>query len=346
MSGDGLSLTWAPGRDIVYQRAGKRNFSILASDGSESSFLTNDQFGWIHSPLFSADGRELAAHWVLNQPLNGAVGLFVFPMDGSTPREHRARRISGRLDSGTIRQSVDAAPYRGHPLKLVTHLRTEVTGDNGGQCWLRVDRPQGQPGFFSNTTDELVRTPNWTALEIEGKVDIDGERIMFGCFLKGVGRVWVDDVELSFKNDTGQWIPINVQNAGFEEADGQQRPVGWTAPAPASPGYTFRVTSENPHRGKTSAEISALPLTAGQFIPVGWAADGQRIYAYERGDPSHIVAIPVAGGPVVPFITLPVPAGRTVWESRMSPDGRSIAFTIGESRSDVRIITNFDPSLR
>jgi hypothetical protein len=151
---------------------------------------------------------------------------------------------------------------------------------------------------------------------------------------------------LTFKNDAGRWAAIEIRNPGFEEADGQERPAGWTPPAPTYPGYNFRVTSDAPYQGKASVEISAVPLTAGQFVPVGWSADGRFIYASEQSDYRHVVAIPVEGGPAKPFLTLPVVEGRTINESRMSPDGHRIAFTVGESTSDVRVITNFDPSVR
>ncbi len=344
LSADTLSLllAWAPGRDILYHRPGNRNFYLLEQDGTESPFLTNDHLGWIFHPSYSPDGKEVAASWNLGRGPRG-LGIFVFPLDGSTPREQRARRVSERLSIGSIGQSVDAAPFRGRDVKLVAHVRTQVIGDNAGQCWLRVDQPKAQQGFFDNMANRTIRTPAWSAHEIVGKVDGDADRIAFGCFLRGPGRLWVDDVQLSFKNDAGEWAPIAIKNAGFEDVDGQQRPAGWIAPAL---GYTFRLTSENPYRGKTSVEISAVQVPAGRFFAVGWSPDGKLIYAYEDDDPRHIVAIPAEGGPATPFLTLPVPEGRSIMESRMAPDGRHIAFTVGESKSDVRIITNFDPSVR
>ena len=60
LSRDTLKLAWAPGRDILYQRSGNRNFSLLEHNETESPFLTNDQTGWIFFPSYSPDGNAVA----------------------------------------------------------------------------------------------------------------------------------------------------------------------------------------------------------------------------------------------------------------------------------------------
>ena len=342
LSANTFGLAWAPGRDILYHRPGNRNFFILnPQTGTESPLLTNEAVGWTFAPSYSPDGQALVMFWNRSQ----APGLYEMPIDRPAPREQHATRLSGPMTSGSVGQNVEAAPYRGKDVKLTAHVRTLVNDDNSGQCWLRMERPNGQRGFFDNMANRPIRTTAWSEHEIVGKVDADADRIAFGCLLKTVGQVWVDEIALSVRSDSGAWAPIAVKNPGFEDGDTGQAPSGWTEPVP---GYTAQVVSESPYKGKRSLHLSAVQLAAGWFFPIGWSPDGKRIYAFDSAssDAGHIVTIPVEGGEAKPFLTLPVPEGRKVFQAAVAPDGRHVAFVVGESKSDVRIITNFDPSVR
>src|SRR5262249_24269112 len=150
-------------------------------------------------------------------------------------------------------------------------VKANVTGENdAGQCWLRVDKPNAQRGFFDNMDDRPIRAPSWNVYEITGKVERDAEKISFGCLLRGAGQVWVDEVQLSFKNEANSWAPIEIKNSGFEEVDAERRPAGWTTPNPNF-GYTARVSVENPYKGKKTLLISATPRPNDRFNAVGWS---------------------------------------------------------------------------
>jgi hypothetical protein len=237
VSPDGLQLAWAPGRDILYQRPGNQNYFFLDQSEAESPLLTNDQLGWIFDPSYSPDGKQVATC----RNLGLMCGLHVLPVDGPVPREDHGRQLTGALGFGSISQRVDGAPYRGKDIKLVTHVRAQVS------------------------------------------------------------------------------------------------------PAPA---YTARVEFENPYRGKASLHMFGIALPAGAFEPIGWSPDGRLIYAYDRNDARHLVAVPAGGGQPKPFVTLPMPEGQSISECRVSPDGRHVVFTVEQLKSDIRIITNFDPAIR
>ncbi len=156
---------------------------------------------------------------------------------------------------GTALQTIDAAEYRGKQIKLRAFVRAEVAGSgNQGQLWLRVDRPNNVRGFFDNMGDRPIRTGQWQSYEIEGTVDSDAVRIAWGGLLTGFGQIWMDDVELLVRT-TGrdQWTPAPIRNPGFEEAADGELPNGWFA---NSPGFAFRASPENPHRGTKSLQIS------------------------------------------------------------------------------------------
>lgn len=83
---------------------------------------------------------------------------------------------------------------------------------------------------------------------------------------------------------------------------------------------------------------SATLLTEGTFYPVGWSPDGSTIYLMNGS--ANILALSAGGGTPKIFITMP---GNIVSAS-ISPDGREFVCSIGESKSDVWVVENFDPA--
>jgi C-terminal processing protease CtpA/Prc len=153
---------------------------------------------------------------------------------------------------GTVTQAVDATELRGRQIKYTASVRANVSSSgNQGQLWLRVDRENKQMGFFDNMNDRPIKSNEWHEYEITGHVADDAVSVVFGCFLKGMGQIWVDDVKLFVKEPNGDWNPIAINNPGFEES-ANSKPAMWAA---ASPGYTYKVTSENPRQGKSSCLI-------------------------------------------------------------------------------------------
>jgi len=154
---------------------------------------------------------------------------------------------------GTVTQGINAIEYRGKEFKLKAHVKTDVGGlGNQGQLWLRVDRENKKIGFFDNMADRPIKTIEWRAYEIKGKVDDDALKIFFGCILNGSGRVWVDDFQLSVKNE--KWEPVDVENPGFEEEDENHRPKKWFY---GGQGYFFNTTEEMPYKGRKCLVIKS-----------------------------------------------------------------------------------------
>jgi Tol biopolymer transport system component len=61
--GAGPLLAWAPAPTILYQRPGNRTFHTLDPATESESAAVSESTGWIFSPKYSADGRQLAAYW-------------------------------------------------------------------------------------------------------------------------------------------------------------------------------------------------------------------------------------------------------------------------------------------
>ncbi len=165
-------------------------------------------------------------------------------------RTHRVR-VAG---FGTISQGLPADAYRGKPIRLRAAVKTEVSGSgNQGQLWLRIDRPARQMGFFDNMDDRPITSREWQVYEILGEVAEDAERIAFGGFLQGRGKVWLDGFEIAVRDDQGAWQPVELANPGFEASSEQIE--GWWA---QSPGYRFAIDDQTAFRSEHSSLIEEL----------------------------------------------------------------------------------------
>ena len=316
------------------------NFSILnPGSRTEVPLLHNEKAGWIFQPRYSPEGKEIVASWN-----RGELGVYVLTLQGSLVNNERPHRlVAGKppFGFGTIGQSANAAPYRGKEFKLTAHVKTALTGEgNAGQCWTRVDRSNKQRGFFENMDSRPIVSASWGRFEIAGKIDSDAELIVFGCGLKGLGEIWVDQLQLLFKDSANAWMPIEIKNPGFESDGIGGPPSAWGA---SSPGYTYHVRSEDPFSGQKSLRISAIPVSPNPYSPVAWSADGKSIFAFDR-EKNEIVTVPATAGIATSHVKLT--DGQMVGDITITPDGRRVVYTVEERRSDIWIVENFDPSVR
>jgi eukaryotic-like serine/threonine-protein kinase len=342
VSPDTFTLEWAPGADILYHRPGNRNFSILNPfTGAEVPLLRDEKLGWFFSPRYSPDGKEIAALW--NQ--GDRLGVYVMTLQGPLLNDERPYRLvagkPGFGTFGTIAQRVDVARYRGKDFKLTFQGKTAAGGGVGAQCRLREDRSRGQTGFFDNMSFRPIVSPAWAMYETAGKIDADAEQILFECFLKGAGELWLDEMQLFFKDDGDAWTPIEIANPGFEDDAIGRQPTGWRA---SSPEYMYQVRSEDPFKGRKSLRIYSIPVSPDAYWPIGWSTDGSSIFAIDN-QKNEIVTIPARGGIATSFSRLGS-QDRRLREATMTPDGQRMVYTASEIRSDVWIAENFDPSVQ
>jgi C-terminal processing protease CtpA/Prc len=169
-------------------------------------------------------------------------------------RINRENIIAEGGSFGTITQGLDAVAHRGKGIRLRASVKAAVSGvGNQGQLWLRVDRENRRSGFFDNMADRPITSNEWKEYEIQGKVDGDAVNVVFGCFLKGIGQVWVDEFQLSVKNIKDEWVPVGTKNPGFEEEDKKHKPKDWFH---ASPGYDYQIIKEESYKGEKSLLIA------------------------------------------------------------------------------------------
>jgi len=117
----------------------------------------------------------------------------------------RLSRVPGRHYGetvGSLSQQLDAKPYRGKKIKLQAATRGEVMGPES-HAWLRlvitrrtaliVDTSKKD---FDTLEQYPVITPEWDRREIIADVPSDAASILYGIYLLGDGKVWLDSVSL------------------------------------------------------------------------------------------------------------------------------------------------------
>ncbi len=130
-------------------------------------------------------------------------------------------------------QTVSAEALRGKAIRLRAQVRATATDVSGaGALWLRVDRPNQVMGFFDNMGNRPIREPGWRPYTIEGTVADDAENIAFGVMALGGVTTDFDAVELAVKGATGDWAPVSIKDAGFEEAATDGQLGGWFRTGP------------------------------------------------------------------------------------------------------------------
>jgi hypothetical protein len=140
--------------------------------------------------------------WILVLP-NGAVAKLDedAPVDGQRALLLDAKGVSGEGFSNAV-ASVDAKPYRGKKIRYRAMVKTaDLLDATRAQLWMRVDDEAAegeQPSHsaFDNMGDRPIRSSEWAPFEIVLPIEQKANRIVFGMFMIGQGRAWIDNVSL------------------------------------------------------------------------------------------------------------------------------------------------------
>lgn len=226
------------------------------------------------APEVAAGGDELVAWQYLGAGFDGGQpGVY------AGKRTHRDQRVVDAAGWTAFSQTLDAAPFRGQPLRLRARLKAEAPGK--AELWARVDRAAGV-GFFQNTQDRPATGPSWTEVTIEGVVDADAVSLSVGGLAEGDGAAWFDDFHLeiggvevaltnpAFDDGTAGWggrIAMPESGYGWAAQDGAVRVV---ADAEVVTADLFDGHAE-------TGEVADLELGAGlrARVPIAlWSRDG------------------------------------------------------------------------
>ncbi len=86
--------------------------------------------------------------------------------------------------------------FSGRTIEMRGFLRSEDVTEHMGM-WLRLDGEGNSPlGFDSIQGLQVKGTTDWEEYTIKVQANKDGQRLYFGVFVAGSGKVWADDLQL------------------------------------------------------------------------------------------------------------------------------------------------------
>ena len=102
----------------------------------------------------------------------------------------------------SLRQYIDATPYKGKKIRLKVAARTEV--DEPSFAFVRLsidpvaldDAHDGLPPLFDSLDKYRIESKDWKIYEIEAQVDDNADIIHYGIYIRDFGSVWLDAVEI------------------------------------------------------------------------------------------------------------------------------------------------------
>lgn len=98
-------------------------------------------------------------------------------------------------DFGAMMKNTRADQFRGKRIRCKAHIKTSEANEGAG-LWVRVENEQYLLAF-DNTDNRLVKgTADWQEREIVLDIPEEATTIVYGIYLTGKGKMWVDGVEL------------------------------------------------------------------------------------------------------------------------------------------------------
>jgi erythromycin esterase len=115
---------------------------------------------------------------------------------------HRSKDISYGEITPSLRQYIDATPYRGKTIHLRVAARAEV--NNPSFAFIRLvidpnaldDAHDGLPPLFDSLDKYRVQSSEWSVYEIEAVVAENADIILYEIYLRDSGTAWLDTVEI------------------------------------------------------------------------------------------------------------------------------------------------------
>ena len=307
-----------------------------------SGLETGDHF------TLSTDGSELA---YTRKQFYSNLWLAELPPPASTAEAHEKP-----LTSGTLSYNYPAISPDG---RWVAFTMGSATKSN----IYKMGVDSGQPVQLTSFSSATTWSPAWSP---------DGQRIAFISNEGGTAKVWVvsadggtdRQLEKTDASDTNYGLAWSPSPDIFYQARGSIHNLrrlnvetqGETPLLPKdSDGWLLTAPVFSPDGKKIAIFWNLLPamgawvLTLDKFSasllypdvqPFGWSSDGNYIYAFAMNDGQDILQIKLSDSKK-PRTVISLPG--SIKAGTVSPDGRRIIVSVGEEKSDVWLLKNFDP---
>lgn len=167
-------------------------------------------------------------------------------------RVNQYSKIDESSSFGNLIEAVDPEKYRGKEIKYTGWVKLKEGSKGTGHLWLRVDKEDKSRGFFNNMGADPVTSTEWQQYTIYGEVDEIASKLVLGCFMNGKGTLYLDDIELSYK-ENDEWIVIPIENSDFEAELLEEEIENWYG---GSAGYSYSLSEIENIKGKQCAVIA------------------------------------------------------------------------------------------
>lgn len=162
---------------------------------------------------------------------------------------------------GSILQTINILPYRGKELSLSAQIKTDIKDASGGAA-LGIEILKGDyiTVYSNDMADKPIVSPEWKEYTVTFKVPENTPYMCIRCIMRGIGKVWFDDIKLSYKNEKNEWIPIEILNPGFELKQMGKEVPSWES---ENNNFQYKLEKEIVKSGTASYQISneTLPGT-------------------------------------------------------------------------------------
>lgn len=144
--------------------------------------------------------------------------------------------------------------------KLKFKLSADIKVENidkvaWGAIYTRVDTKNDEYGFFDNMRDRPVLSNEWKNYEINGHIDENSSKLVFGGICISNGKFYFDNFELYIENlQTGELEKTTINNHNFENNPANIKLSGWDTDFPKitadfEKGYAYNLIKDDPERG-------------------------------------------------------------------------------------------------
>ena len=148
-------------------------------------------------------GKGIPNQWFLAARSNGGQG-YIMEIDSTVKHSGNYSLLIASdptFDNPSFApcsQSIPAA-YEGETISLQGYIKTEnvgTTGQGAACFWLRLDGDSGMVEFDNMNARPVTGTTDWQQYRIDLPLNEKAKTIVFGAFLAGTGKMWIDDLEI------------------------------------------------------------------------------------------------------------------------------------------------------
>ncbi|MFC1765744.1 ankyrin repeat domain-containing protein [Planctomycetota bacterium] len=156
-----------------------------------------------------------------------------------------------------IFRSVDMERFRGKEIEVRGALRTSLKSPESWASLSIIVITKDGESLDYLMDNRLTGVKPWNVYELTGKIPHDARRIDVGVVLSGMGQMWADEIGLHIIGNSDERQSVEIQNAGFEQADDNSLyPSKWSWPETSW--YGHKIDNTKPYKGKRCLLLEPL----------------------------------------------------------------------------------------